>query len=155
LKTITGGDPIPASFKGRDMFSYIPQFKIWISSNFPPKTTVDDNAAWGRFVVFYWPHSHLGKEDTSLRTRFQSPDFLEGVLVWCVEGATEWYKNGLRIPETSEKRKQEARDKFDTVSKWLGDNVVKGPEHCIPVSTAYQDYSAWCRENGVDPKGAP
>ena len=55
VKNITGNDPITASFKYHDDFTYQPQFKIWLSSNHPVKGDVDDDAFWGRVRVISFP----------------------------------------------------------------------------------------------------
>ena len=71
LKAITGGDAISCAFKHHDAFTYRPQFKVWLSSNQPVNADPDDEAVWGRIRVISFPHSHLGREDKTLKDRMK------------------------------------------------------------------------------------
>jgi putative DNA primase/helicase len=86
IKQITGGNDIRAAFKHRDMFSYRPQFKVWLVSNHEVNGDPDDDALWGRVQVLTFPRSHLGEEDLELKQRLRTPGNLQGVLRWAVEG---------------------------------------------------------------------
>ena len=44
LKTLTGGDKIPARFMRQDFFEYVPQFKLIIAGNHKPGLRSVDEA---------------------------------------------------------------------------------------------------------------
>jgi len=71
IKQITGGDSIHCAFKGKDFFNYRPQFKIWITSNNPPRPDdVEDDAFWdSRLKLIIFPISFVGREDKGLKAR--------------------------------------------------------------------------------------
>ncbi len=94
IKQITGGNDIRAAFKHRDMFSYRPQFKVWLVSNHEVNGDPDDDALWGRMQVLTFPRSHLGEEDTELKQRLRRPGNLQGVLRWAVEGGDALVRQG-------------------------------------------------------------
>jgi len=156
VKNITGNDPITAAFKFHDPFTYTPQFKIWLSSNYPAKGDVDDDAFWGRIRVIRFPNSHLGNEDKTLKWRMASPDNLPGILAWAVEGAKQWYASphGLITPQAVRVATQKHRDELDHVQQWLEEctnpNIGGGEAN----SRLYQSYENWCEENGHTPKKA-
>lgn len=156
VKSITGNDPISAAFKHRDMFSFTPMFKVWLSSNHPAKGDVDDDAFWGRIRVLRLPHSHLGREDKTLKARLVQPENLMGVLAWAVEGARRWYvtPQGLITPKAVARATQSHRDQLDHVQMWLQECAVLDAAETVSNNMLYQSYSEWCAENGHPPKQA-
>lgn len=155
IKAITGGNQISAAYKGKDSFRYKPKFKICLSSNFEVNADVDDDAIWARLIVFVFPNSYVGREDTTFKKRLQTDEAKQGVLKWAVEGAAKWYKAGkLAIPESIKKTAQEQRSKLDTVAMWI-DECVSIDENAFTTSADIRaSYDQWCKENGVEPKRA-
>lgn len=153
LKAITGGDSVSCAFKGKDMFSYRPQYKIVLTTNWQANFDPDDTAISARLIVAEFPHSHLGEEDMSLKERFKRPEFLEGVLLWAVEGAMCWYKRGsLDVPEISKSTKEQWRDNLDTVSQWLEECCTLEQNDYTPSSIVRESYTTWCEEYGHKPQ---
>lgn len=152
VKMVTGNDPITASFKHKDSFTYIPQYKIWLLSNNPVNGDVDDDAFWYRVRVIEFPHSFAGKEDTSLKERMASAANLRAVLAWAVEGARQWYAAGrLTTPGTVATSTQKQRDQLDYVAQWL-DECCNTAEGWTATSVLYTSYESWCKRSGVQPK---
>lgn len=160
IKKITGGDEIYCSFKRRDHFSYRPQFKVWLTSNFPVNVDVDDDAAWGRLRVIHFSQSYYGREDKGLKARLRTPASLEFILAWAVSGAADWYAlgtRGLAIPSEVEETTSEHRAILDSVAQFV--------EQCTTIDTdtvdergsvvaftvgkeLYAVYSQWCEDEG-------
>lgn len=155
VKAITGGNEIYCAFKHRTHFGYRPQFKIWLSSNHQVNADPDDDAVWGRLRLIEFPHSHLGREDKRLKERLRSPSVLEGVLVWAVQGAMQWYElgsQGLSEPASSLALKQVQRETLDAVGMWVDERCEIGSHHFTGGGELYQSYERWCKGNGVEPK---
>jgi len=72
VKRWTGRNYITCAHKYQRDFTYVPQFKIWLTSNFPPQMDADDAAAWGRIRIIEFPIEHLGKEDKLLKGGVES-----------------------------------------------------------------------------------
>ncbi len=155
VKQLTGGDSIHCAFKGKTHFNYQPQFKIWLTSNHPPKGDVDDDAFWlSRLRVIEFPKSFLGKEDTGLKARVQSLEFQEGLLAWAIEGAMQWWKDErLIIPDEVVESTARARAELDHIQQWL-DECTKTREETYYETNQdlYQSYEKWCEDNGVPAK---
>lgn len=165
IKKITGGDEIYCSFKRRDHFSYRPQFKVWLTSNFPVNVDVDDDAAWGRLRILNFSTSYYGREDKGLKARLKQPASLEFILAWAVAGAATWYKlgaRGLAVPYEIEQATIEHRAILDSVAQFV--------DQCATVDTATVDergniaaftvgkelhaaYRKWCEDEGYLPFG--
>lgn len=97
FKQVTGGDPIFAALKGKDGQSFFPQWKVFLSSNYPMNADPMDNAIWSRVRVIRFGISNLGKEDKTLKRRLDTDEAKEGILSWAVRGAVDWFnsKDGL------------------------------------------------------------
>lgn len=158
IKRWTGNNIVSCAHKyGRD-FSYRPQFKIWLTSNFEPQMDADDDAAWGRLRIIRFPNSYYGREDKLLKTKMLQQDVLEGILNWAVQGSIRWYKSGgtgLVAPTIVTQAVEKARKQVDWVAAWIEEmiEVTDENQHVIPQDMYYPEYEDWCRENGVNPKG--
>lgn len=153
VKMVTGNDPVTASFKHKDSFTYIPQYKIWLLSNNPVNGDVDDDAFWYRVRVIEFPHSFAGKEDTGLKERLVSPENLRAVLAWAVRGAQQWYAAGrLTLPGSVAASTQKQRDALDYVAQWLDECCTLSPAGWTTSQTLYASYERWCKDNGVSAK---
>lgn len=155
-KQLTGADPVTCSFKHGTPFSFIPQFKMWLSANWPFNADPDDQATWGRVRIIHFPNSYLGKEDKELKERLESAECLEGILRWAVDGAVAWYKSGtegLKTPEgvVQAGKKQRADQDFigqfleECTEKPLTDEDKKRLAICfISFADLYKIYVQWC-----------
>jgi putative DNA primase/helicase len=156
IKRVTGGNDIYCAFKGHDFFSYRPQFKIWLTSNFDLSLDVRDDAAWGRVVLFIFPHSHLGHEDITLKSRLKTPENLRAFLKWALDGARIWYDRYSRtgMPRLADMQNvlQEVRNKQDSVLQWLVERTEAKDDYREPSTPVYQDYRNWCEDNGYRPR---
>lgn len=154
IKSLTGGDYVSCALKYHDFFSYRPQFKVWLVSNFPVNADVDDDAAWYRLRVIEFPHSHAGAEDKRLKLQLRRDANLRGVLRWAVEGARAWYASptGLVTPEAVTLATTAQREALDYVQMWIDECCVVNPGTRTSNPLLYQSYAAWCRDNGVTPK---
>lgn len=157
VKRWTGRNYITCAHKyGRD-FTYMPQFKIWLTSNYPPQMDASDVAAWSRIRIVKFPISHLGREDKRLKERMVQPACLEGILAWIAKGAQKWYtlgSAGLRTPQSIEKATKEARADVDWVHTWVDEVITStgNKKDRVPSDIYYQEYKNWCDENGVSAK---
>ncbi len=159
LKSLTGGNEIYCAFKHHDHFGYQPQFKIWLSSNQPVNADPDDDAVWGRLRVVEFPHSHLGKEDKTLKRKMKSKEMLTGVLRWAATGAKNWYKlesSGLPELESSVTLKEQQREILDAVGMWMDECCLLAPKAPADIFTPgdalHVSYKTWCENNGQVPK---
>lgn len=158
VKSLTGGDTIRACYKHKDFFSFRPQFKIWLMSNFSVNADPEDDALWGRVRVIEFPNSFLGKEDKAKKMRLKDTASLEGILYWIVQGAMKWYQlgdEGLPVPASIAKSNKAHRDDQDYIQKWLDDCSERVADGWTSNKDANTSYVKWCDENNVQhPKGA-
>lgn len=155
VKALTGGNLVHCAFKYGQFFSYRPQYTVWLSSNHKVNADADDDALWGRVKVIHFPYSRLGKEDKSLKQRMQSPENLEAVLVWLIDGAYQWYQRegrGLQTPDEVTELTRSQRNAQDSVGAWLEECCEQKAGEWISNARIYASYKDWCVENGYEPK---
>lgn len=157
IKQLTGGDKVRCCFKHREHFTYRPQFKAWMLSNWPVNGDPEDDAMWGRVRVIEFPNSFLGNEDKSKKENLKKPEVLQGVLWWAVQGAINWYAlgaKGLTTPDTVEKKTREHRDELDYVQQWLDECCTDNEDGWVSNEQVSASYLEWCKSNNVQhPKG--
>jgi len=157
VKALTGGNLVSCAFKHRDMFSYRPQYAVWLSSNHEVNADADDDALWGRVKVVSFPNSRLGKEDKGLKRRMQSPENLEYVLAWLVDGAYRWYQleeKGLQTPEEVKALTLKQRADQDSIGLWLDECCELKAGEWTENNKLRTSYENWCTANGYEPKKA-
>lgn len=156
IKALTGGDPVYASFKGRDHFTYLPMYKIWIASNIAPNSNADDDAYWSRQRIIDFLKSFLGAEDKTLKRRLKSKDSLERIFKWMVDGSVAWYKlegEGLPIPERVQIATNTHRRVADSVKQFIEDCCKYDTEKYTVGAVLYNSYKSWCEDEGYKPYG--
>jgi putative DNA primase/helicase len=157
IKQLTGGDLVRASFKHKQFFTYRPQFKVWMLSNWPVNGDPEDDALWGRVRVIPFPNSFLGKEDKSKKERLKSDEVLTSILYWGVQGAIKWYaldSSGLQTPAYVANVTKSQREAQDFVQQWLSECCVDDNEAWTPNEVIISSYTQWCEGNNVTPKKA-
>lgn len=144
MKALTGEDTVRCSFKQKDHFEYDPQFKIWLSSNWPFNADTSDAAAWGRARIIRFPNSFLGQEDKHLKVRLQQG--MEGILAWAVEGSRAWFasEKGLVTPPAVESETKEQRVSQDYIQQFLDDCCEVDGESFTSSKELYKVYKLWC-----------
>lgn len=150
LKYITGEEPIRTSRKYGHPFTFHPQFKIWLSSNYLPR--VDDNSYgfWRRIIVIPFNVKFEGQNrDSSLEDKLIKE--LPGILNWAIEGASIWFKQGLRTPDQLLLQVSKYKDAQDTLSKFITDECETGLDLRVAASELYQGYLFWCMDNKERP----
>lgn len=157
MKQLTGRDKIVCSFKNKDEFRYVPQFKLWLMSNHPISADTEDDAFWGRTKVIAFPHSFTEIEDKSLEERMQTQAYREMVLAYAVHGARMWFNEpkGLVTPDVVRQLTQKQREEFDSIHHWLQEMVDMSDKTIFTAGTDLRaSYEHWCDENGFIPKKA-
>jgi putative DNA primase/helicase len=158
IKSITGGDEIRCAFKRRDHFSYRPEFKLWLTSNFPVNLDVNDDAAWYRLRVIHFPLTFAENEDKTLKENLKTPEVLRGVLAWMVAGSIRWFnlsKRGLPMPQEVRELVTEQRYQLDTVQQFLDQNCGAGVDMYVSGAELYSAYTDWAEAEGYHPYGRP
>ncbi len=158
LKELTGGSYIAA--RG----NYDKEATKWVQTHLPimmtnelPKAKADDAAFWERAIIVKWPLSFVEDPDTEKPYQRKADKHLDeklanesqGVLVRLVQGAMEYLRDGLKVPEKVKEWTREQRSKWDDVGAFLQDWCEQEPHQDNPSMYAWKIstselYNAFC-----------
>lgn len=151
IKQLTGGDTVTARFMYKDFFEFRPQSTIWVSSNHRPVVRGVDEGVWRRHLLVPFPVQIVAEaRDDHLGERIRANE-LPGVLRWVVEGAREWYRQGLNPPRTVLDATASYREDSDLLGGFLDEECELGAGHSVPKADLYARYVEWCRDGGLRP----
>jgi len=144
---MTGGEPISARFLYHKPFEYVPEFKIWLSTNYKPNISGTDQGIWSRIRLIPF-NAYFGPDAVDKHLDEKLMAEAEGILAWMVEGFRLWHKDGLGTPAVMERALDEYREKSDLMGAFIAECCELSPnaeELAGKLSSAAQ---SWARENG-------
>lgn len=147
IKQLTGGEPITARFLRKEFFEFLPQFKIFFTTNHKPIVKGSDEGIWRRIKLIPFTYTIPKSEvDTSLPEKLRVE--LPGILNWAVQGCLKWQQEGLGEPEEVKQATQGYKDEMDILGQFLSDCCVIRANVRVSVKDLYEQYKDWCKETG-------
>ncbi|MDA0990304.1 MAG: phage/plasmid primase, P4 family [Verrucomicrobia bacterium] len=147
IKALTGGDEIAARFMRGDFFTFRPAFKLFVAGNHKPRLRNVDEAIRRRL--------HLIPFTVTIPPEERDPDLPDklreewpGILSWCIEGAVEWHRNGLRPPAIVANATQEYLNAEDTIALWIDDRCYAEDDARTLASELYKSFGDWAEAGG-------
>lgn len=157
-KHLTGGDAITAREPyARDNTTWTPTHTLVLLANEVPAAASADQALWGRIKIVPFEQifspSPAGREkeaDPSIRAKLLAEK--EGILLWLLEGAKLYRKDGLgRIPDVVVNATIAAREESDTIRPFLEERVKTDDGGKVGAREAYAAYVDFVHECGDEP----
>jgi putative DNA primase/helicase len=147
VKLVTGQDAVSCRHLYGSFFEYVPQFKIWITTNYKPTIHGSDDAIWRRIRLIPFNQQFKGnKRDAQLPEKLKRE--LPGILAWAVQGCLDWQRDGLGRPKTVLEATTEYRRESDQVGRFLSERCVSGKEHSVSGQALYSAYVQFCQQRG-------
>lgn len=147
IKLVTGGEKVPAEYKGRDGFEYTPRFKLWLASNHKPQTRGTDHGLWRRLrLVPYTVTIPEDDRDLALPEKLRAE--LPGILAWLVQGARDWYRDGLGSATAVSAATDEYRSEMDSLAGFFAEAAELERGGVEGSARLHAAYRAWCASNG-------
>ncbi len=133
VKQITGQDTIACRKLYSDIFEYVPQFKMVLTTNHKPIIRGDDHAIWRRirlipFTVIIPPK----EQDRDLIEKLI--DELPGILNWALDGLQAYQDEGLDPPACVTEATKEYRSDMDIIGDWIAECCVEDPNARTPMN---------------------
>lgn len=148
VKQLAGREVITARFLHKEFFEFMPTFKPWLRTNHKPIITGDDDGIWRRLVLIPFRKNFTGREkDPYLEQKLL--DERDGILMWMVEGALKWRKDGLKLSATVKAEVSGYRKESDLLGEFLNDYRTDALNVRIEQSYLFNQWKNWCNENGV------
>jgi putative DNA primase/helicase len=149
IKKLTGGDPIVARFMRENFFEFMPQFKVWLVANEPPRVNALDGGIRRRVRMVPFEAEFTGNDrddDLARKLAAEAP----GILAWAIRGCLDWQRDGLG----SCSKVEQATEGYLTTMNPLHPFIDAG--HCRlnpraqtqggPLRQAYEN---WCIQSGA------
>lgn len=150
IKQLTGGEPITARFLRKEFFEFVPEFKIFFTTNHKPIVKGDDEGIWRRIRLIPFTYT-VPKEEVDKHLPEKLRAELPGILKWAVEGCLKWQEEGLGEPEDVKNATDEYKEEMDLLSNFLQDCCVTIPTAKVQVNVLHKEYMRWADENGEYP----
>jgi putative DNA primase/helicase len=145
IKALTGGEAIRTARMYQEDFSYIPKFKIWLSTNHELMIRGTDDGIWRRIrkVPFDYvvPDS---KRDLELSAKLRAE--ASGWLNWALKGWKKYRRGGLMVPQSVLTATNDYRNAQNIVGRFLdaATEEEKGSE--IEATELYATFVQWRQE---------
>lgn len=143
IKRITGQDPIKCRFLYKDLFEYIPEYKLILLTNHEPIIKSHDYSIWRRVLKVPFDMK-LPREQWNLNLRRELLDEREGIFNWLVQGAVMWKASGLQIPPAVIKSTEEYKEELDVVGDFITMCTDTGVKYTVKNTELYTCYQQWC-----------
>ena len=156
MKAITGRDELTTRGLHENPISFIPQFKMWLSTNYLPAVNDDTVFKSDRIWVLEFNEHFEGTDrDNDLKDYFTQPKNLPTILKWLIDGCKDYLQNGLNPPECVIKATQNYREQYDRVGMFIKDCCEIDEEKKVLRGELNSAYERWCRkpENRFQPLG--
>ncbi|MGD0167098.1 MAG: phage/plasmid primase, P4 family [Gaiellaceae bacterium] len=153
LKLLTGGDRIAARFLYSELFEFRPALKLWLAANQRPRVNADDDAIWRRIVqIPFLEQIPEDERDPEVKRALRDdPNENSAVLAWAVQGALEWQRQRLAVPESVKDYTADYRAENDRLGEWFSDCVTLEPIATTSAKELRASYESWCETNGEKP----
>jgi putative DNA primase/helicase len=151
VKTLFGGDPMSGRGLYEKTVEFTPVFKLLIAANERPKAPDDDDALWRRlYEIPFVVSIPEAERDPAVKITLCDPAQAgAAILAWAVEGAAEWFRQGLAIPPAVRQATAAYRKAMDPLQDFLTEHCVFEAARGVTAKELRAKYEEWVRENGI------
>ena len=141
IKALTGGEPLSARFMRRDLFEFMPAFKLALSGNSLPTLLNCGRAMRRRFNLV--PFDQVpSTPDLELGDKLQAE--WPSILSWAIEGCALWQQEGLGTAAVIEAETDNYFRESDHFGSWL-EACCELEEHAEHYELATDLFASWNR----------
>lgn len=146
VKRATGADLVTARFLYKNPFTYRPCYKIWMTTNHLPRLKSVGHDMRRRIHLLeldYVPK----KPDHDLERKLIEEH--SAILSWMIDGAREWFRQGLNPPESITASTDQYFAEQDTLGTWLEQRTKESEGSVTPSAVLRESYNRFLRERGL------
>lgn len=152
VKALTGGDAIPArGLYAKSSVEIVPTWTSFMPTNHLPIIKGSDHAIWRRIMPVPFARNFDTDQDVAKdpdrETRLMEE--YEGILAWCVEGAIEYRKKGLRPPKAVREARMAYKRDMDLLSDWLEQCCEESPNYFASSASLWSSWKNYAEANGL------
>jgi putative DNA primase/helicase len=142
IKTLTGGDVVPARFMKQDFFYFRPKFKLVIAGNHKPGLRTVDEAIRRRMnLIPFAVTVPLAERDDKLAVKLRAE--WSGILKWLLAGCLEWQQMGICQPNEVKDATSEYLKSEDAMAAWLKECCDDSPYAETGSRKLYTSWKDW------------
>lgn len=153
IKRLSGADELRGRHLKRDLFSFMPTFKLWLYTNHRPQARETTHAFWRRvrYIPFDFNLRTLPPEakDPELPAKLRAE--ASGILAWLVRGCLAWQSTGLKPPKEVMEATESYKRDSDLLQMFLDEHVITVAQGSVSAKAIYGRYTTWCDEYGERP----
>jgi putative DNA primase/helicase len=150
VKKLTGGEHLRARRLYENGYEFLPQFKVWLSTNHKPEIHGTEHAIWRRIRLIPFDVTiPEGSRDKDFPAKLEAE--LPGILAWAVRGCLDWQQDGEQPPESVTDATSAYRREMDIIGNWLDDRCELRPGVRETPKALYDDYVSYCETTGETP----
>ncbi|HFJ9344257.1 TPA: phage/plasmid primase, P4 family [Bacillus mobilis] len=147
VKQITGGEPVLARFLRQEFFEFIPEFKVFFTTNHKPVIKGVDEGIWRRIRLIPF-NLQLPKEKRDKKLPEKLSLEMPGILNWAIEGCLKWQQSGLKDPAIVMKATGDYKEEMDILGPFMFECCFKREDVQIEAKELFEVYANWCFKNG-------
>lgn len=147
VKQITGGEPVLARFLRQEFFEFIPEFKVFFTTNHKPVIKGVDEGIWRRIRLIPF-NLQLPKEKRDKKLPEKLSLEMPGILNWAIEGCLKWQQSGLNDPQIVMKATGDYKEEMDILGPFMFECCFKREDVQVEAKDLYEVYTNWCFKNG-------
>lgn len=147
VKQITGGEPVLARFLRQEFFEFIPEFKVFFTTNHKPVIKGVDEGIWRRIRLIPF-NLQLPKEKRDKKLPEKLSLEMPGILNWAIEGCLKWQQSGLNDPAIVMKATGDYKEEMDILGTFMFECCFKREDVQIEAKDLFEVYANWCFKNG-------
>lgn len=154
LKTLTGRDTVTARFLFQGSFEFVPQFTIFINTNYLPKVLDETLFTSERInVIDFDRHFEEYEQDKNLKDRLKSPENISGLFNWCMSGLKMYRQEGLKRPHSVGIATAQYAAQSDKLGNFIDECLEESRGNNCTAKEAYEVYRQWCTNSGYFAEG--
>jgi putative DNA primase/helicase len=165
IKSITGERSIQARDLHQSYETFASSAKLFLLTNFKPQIS-SDPATWDRLVVMPFtarflddigtpdadPHKKKYKADTNRIAKLSTPEGLNALLAWMIEGLMSFRAIGFSSPASIAEAQEDYKKSMDPISDFIAARLRATPDESkrIGAGQMYTMYKTWCEIEGEE-----
>lgn len=150
VKQITGGEKVVARFLRQEFFEFLPEFKVFFTTNHKPIIGGLDEGIWRRIkLIPFELNLPVHKRDKKLKEKLQLE--FPGILNWCIKGCIKWQQEGLKEPKKVAIATGTYKEEMDILDPFISECCYvekESPSIYIEAKELYGLYERFCMQSG-------
>ncbi|MCI5971041.1 MAG: phage/plasmid primase, P4 family [Oscillospiraceae bacterium] len=150
IKIMSSGETLAARQLYSQAFTFEPEFKCIVDTNYLPQIMGTDNGIWRRVRVVPFEYT-VSKDKLNKNLLNELKQAKKAVLAWLVKGAIKYYEEGLGTCEAVIKATKKYRKSQDTLGGFIDACIKYEDGSEVRARALYEAYISYCNDNFLNP----